>query len=495
MPLPDILKNKKVKNAIVTIIEIAIVAAIIMSGLMFVRSKLTGQSFGVGNVEQKKASDNKKAEEQKKQEIYDKYLIQVNIKKSAVIVYQQNKKKTDKKAIRVMKASIGSKVKKGKYKLFESYEWRNTNVSDNIWNKYNFRYSDNAWFQSADYNDKYSWCLKASSYKKIGKSQKNNKNIQLYAGDAAWIFNNCGAGTVVEIVKGKKEDKLPLEISQSKSLYDKCGWDPTDASKGNPYKKAANGTVSYYGKYVYVEKGDNADYYSNIIALSASGKVITDNLSHDSLDTSSVGKKELNYYYKAKSGTEFKATIKYKIIDTTPPVIKVPDKEIEYEMKDVSDEKIKKEKVKNEIEKLVEDECSSNEGKIVVTAFPKEELKKGINYVNVVATDDSGNIGSAQVAVKIVKQKKEKDEKKDKNKKEKTTKKSKDKNNSKDNKSNKNTDNKKSDKVKEKATTKKQKETTANVKETTKVQNINQNETKVEETPSVADDSVVEEIQ
>ncbi|MCR5837927.1 MAG: hypothetical protein K6G88_15630 [Lachnospiraceae bacterium] len=492
MPLSDILKNKKVKNAIVTIIEIVIVAAIIMSGLMFVRSKLTGQSFGVGNVEQKKASENKKAEEQKKQEIYDKYLIQINIKKSAVIIYQQNKKKTDKKAVKVMKASIGSKVKKGQYKLFESYEWRNTNITDNIWNKYNFRYSDNAWLQSADYSDKYSWCLKASSYKKIGKSQKNNKNIQLYAGDAAWIFNNCGTGTVVEIVKGKKEDKLPLEISQTKDLYDKCGWDPTDIPKGNPYKKAANGAVSYYGKYVYVEKGDTADYYANIIALSASGKVITDNLSHDTLDTSSVGKRELNYYYKAKSGTEFKATIKYKIIDTTPPVIKIPDKELEYEMKDVSDGKVKKEKVKNEIEKLVEDACSSNEGKIVVSAFPKEELKKGINYVNVVATDDSGNIGSAQVAVKIIKQKKEKDEKKDK--KEKTTKKSKDKNNSKDNKGNKNTDKKKSDKLKEKETTKKQKETAAKVKETTKAQN-NQNETKPVETTSVAETFSEEETQ
>ena len=195
-------------------------------------------------------------------------------------------------------------------------------------------------------------------------------------------------------------------------------------------------------------------------------------MSHDTLDTSSVGKKVVNYKFEAKSGAEFKATIRYKVIDTTPPVIKTPEKELEYEMEDVSDEKIKKEKVKEGIEELAKKACSTNEGVLSVSAFPKEELREGINYVNVVATDNSGNIGSAQVIVKIIKKKTEKNEKKDK-KKEKTTKKSKDKTSNKDNKNNKDSNKKKkSDKLKNQET--KKNEPVTKTKETTKQENDKQ---------------------
>ncbi|MBE5958294.1 MAG: murein L,D-transpeptidase [Lachnospiraceae bacterium] len=471
MESPKVFNKKKIINVLVTFVEIAVVAAIIMGGLMFIRSKLTGQSFGIGKVEIN--NNNQQSDVAKKEkEAKFHYYIQVNLKKNVVIVYKQNKKKTKQEAVKVMKASIGSKVKKGKYSLLESYEWRNT--TSDIWNKYNFRYNGNGWIQSADYNDKYSWTLKASSYKKIGKSQSENKNIKLYAKDAAWIFNNCGTGTVVEVIKGKKEDVLPLEIEKSKALYAKCGWDPTDPQKGNPYKKVSNGTVSAYEKYVYVEKGDSVDYYANLIALSSDGKDITENLNYDTIDTSSVGKKEVTYKFKNKKGMEYKATVKYKVVDTTPPVIKLSKDELEYEMEDVSDKKIQTSKVKKALEELVDDACSANEGKIVVTAFPKEELKKGINYVSVVATDDYGNIGSMQVPVKIVKKKVEK---------KKTTKKTTQNKNQKTNKkeNNKNTKTEKTTTASKNNKKTKEKETTKSEK-TTKQSETKTSETKSEET-------------
>lgn len=402
MKIGNIVKSKKFKNICVTLIEILVIAAVIMGILMTVQSKLksgTGTGISIGNL------NADKEEKEAGEEVIDEYYIEVNIKKSAVIVYQYNKDKSDKKAIKAMNASIGKKVKADKYKLKESYTWRNTD--ENCWNKYNYRYSTTGWIQSADYSDKFSWTLVSDSYNKIGKRQSDDANIKLYAGDASWIFNNCAEGTVIKVIKGKETDTLPSEIAPKSELQKHCGWDPTDSVKGNPYKNVAKGTVSAYSGTVQVEKGTEPDFLANLIAINENGENITKKLKYDKPDVSQTGKQKVKYSFTSKAGTVYETEVKYKVVDTTVPVVKVSKTKFTYEVDSANTSDVNKKAVKEAIEALVKKSASASEGSIKVTALPKEQLVVGNNYVRVVATDTAGNVGSAQAIVEIkVKEKK-----------------------------------------------------------------------------------------
>lgn len=402
MKIGKFIKSKKIKNICITLIEILVIAAVIMGILMAVQSKLkSGSGTGIG-IERLKTEQ--KADENT-EEVSNEYYIEVNIKKSAIIVYRYNKDKSDKNPIKVMNASIGKQVKTGKYKLKEAYTWRNE--SESIWNKYNYKYSQNGWIQSADYLDKYSWTLIPDSYNKIGKNQSNDANIKLYAGDASWIYNNCVKNTVLNIIKGKEEDVLPVEMAVKTELQKHCGWDPTDSVKGNPYKNMAKGIVSAYTGTVQIEKDSEPDLLANLIVLNEKGENITAKLEYKNPDVSKTGKQTVKYKFTSKSGIVYEAEVKYKIIDTTVPIVKLSKEKFTYEVESGNSKDVNKKAVKEAIEALVKKAASASEGTIKVAALPKEQLVVGINFVRVVATDSAGNIGSAQAIVEIkVKEKK-----------------------------------------------------------------------------------------
>lgn len=424
MKLGTILKSKKVKNIGVTLIEILVVAAVILGILLTVQSKLkTGNGTGIGN-----EKTEEKDSEENVDTAGDAYEIEINMKKNVMIIYQYNQDKTEKKAIKVVNASVGSQVAAGKYKIKGTYTWLNT--GENNWSKYNIGYSDSAWIQSVDYADKYSWTLHKNSYNALGKSQSDDKNIKLSAGDAWWVYRQCSEGTVIRIVKGKTSDQLPMEVEPLTKLRKYCGWDPSDPESGNPYKKIANGTISLYDDIVYVEKGSNIDYFANIIALDSKGRNVTNQLQFTEFDTSTMGDHQVKYSYQTKDGTKFQGTVKYCVIDTTVPIVRISQTRFTYEVASASDKDLNKDSVKRAIEELVRSHASASEGSIKVTALPKEQLVVGDNYVRVVAMDQAGNVGSALAVVEIkVKEKKLNQKYKPQKREEETTKKKKDKNN------------------------------------------------------------------
>lgn len=402
MKLTEVIGSKKFKNICVTLLEIFVIAAVIMGVLLTIQSKLkdsNGSGVGIGK------KDEANQEDQAKVEGIDEYYIEVNIKKSALIVYQYNKDKSDKTPIKVMNASIGKGVKADKYKLQESYTWYNSD--ENVWNKYNSRYTTTGWIQSVNYDDKYSWTLNKDSYNALGTRQSEDSNIKLLAKDAQWIYANCGTGTEVKIKKGKEEDVLPMELEPLKTLYKTCGWEPTDPEKGNPYNKVAKATVSFYDGTVFIEKGSEVNYTLNLIAINEEGKNITKNLKYEKFNSSEMGTHKVKYTFKTEAGVKLEATVKYEVIDTTVPVVKLSKTKFTYEVASKSPKDLNRASVKEAIEELVKKSASANEGSIKVSALPKEQLNIGINYVRVVARDSAGNVGSAQAIVEIkVKEKK-----------------------------------------------------------------------------------------
>lgn len=396
MKLTEVIKSKKLKSICVTLLEILVIAAVIMGILMTFQSRLkNSNSSGIG-IENKNEVEK---QENEKTEGIDEYYLEVNIKKSVLIVYQYNKDKSDKIPIMVMRASIGKGVKADKYKLKESYTWYSS--KDNVWNKYNSRYTTAGWIQSVNYDDKYSWTLNKKSYNALGTRQSEDANIKLLAKDAQWIFERCGEGTEIKIKKGKDEDVLPMEAEQLVSLYKTCGWEPTDPEKGNPYNKVAKATISFYDDTVFVEKGSEVNYVSNLIAINEEGKNITKNLKYEKFNSSEMGNHKVKYTYKTEGGAKLEATVRYKVVDTTIPIVKLSKTKFTYEVASKSPKDLNKASVKEAIEELVKKSASANEGSIKVSALPKEQLNIGINYVRVVARDSSGNVGSAQAIVEI----------------------------------------------------------------------------------------------
>lgn len=207
MNIKDLLKSKKFKNILITIVEILVVAGIIFAALMYMQSKINkdaDKTSGVGNTI---ATDE---EEKTVQKQSDEFYLQINMAKNVMVVYRYDADKKNKIAYKIFPCTLGENIKKGKYKTEKSYSW----VKNNGWHRYNTLYTYSAWIQSAEYSDRYPDTLVKKSYNSVGKNKKVDKSIILYASDAAWVYNNCKDKTVLEIVKGSKKDQLPLQVGK-----------------------------------------------------------------------------------------------------------------------------------------------------------------------------------------------------------------------------------------------------------------------------------------
>lgn len=340
----------------------------------------------------------------------DDYYIEVNLKKNAVTVYQYSKDKKSKKAYKVFQCSPGKDLETGKYKISDKFAWVDMNGA---WHRYSTKFQNNSYIQSAGYRDKYPNTLEKDSYNAVGDKKSNGKCIILYAKDAEWIYSNCKVGTVIKVEKGKKTDSLPLVPENTVMPLKYCGWDPTDTDKDNPYQKMENGKIVSGTDTVYVEKGEAAEYISNLIAKDETGKNVTGKLKYKKIDTSVLGSKKVKFSYKLKSGKTMSYTQKFVVIDTVPPKVSCSKAQFTYQVKSRNEKDMNAESNVTDIEKMVRSYVSCNESgvKITVSTVGAKELREGNFPVVIKAQDEAGNVGSCQVMCEITVQAPEKGKK------------------------------------------------------------------------------------
>lgn len=388
--------NKKFKNIFITVCEILIVAGIIFGALMYIQHKINKEADIVSGL----SGTGEERETKKAEAGSDNYYLEVNLKKNAIIVYQYSKDKKTKNPYKVFRCSPGSELEEGKYKTSTVFSWVDINGS---WHRYNTKFDNNAWIQSAGYRDKYAHTLEKDSYNAIGKNKSEGKSIMLYAKDAEWIYSNCKTGTVIKVVKGKKSDKLPLTPENIVPPYKYCGWDPTDIDKANPYRKMENAKIVSGNEVVYVEKGAKVEYVSNLLAKDETGKNITGALKYKEIDSSVMGTKKVKFSYKLKNGENITLTQKFTVIDTVPPEVSCSKSQFTYSVKSRAAKDMNKESNISDIEKMVRSYVSCNESgvKITVATVGASELREGNFPVVIKAQDEAGNIGSYQVMCEI----------------------------------------------------------------------------------------------
>ena len=389
MNIRELLKSKKFKNIAITVIEILIVAGLIFGGLMFVYNKINKEAditSGINN------------ESKRTEEGSGDYLIQINKKKNAIIVYEYSKDKKEKNAIKIFRATVGLSLGKGKGKVSDKYTWMKTGGN---WHKYNTKIGKSSYIQSAKYLDKYSYTLNTESYNRIGKKQKADKSVFLYANDANWIFAHCKKGTEIEIINGKDKDILPLEFNPKVELEKKCGWDPTDPDKNNPYLKVKNGKIVGGDSVVIVERGQSVDYLNNIIAKDSNGKNINNLLKFKGFNKDKVGTYKVKYSYKKE---KLKFTQKFKVVDTVAPVISSSTKVFSYTVDSLDQDVLNSDKTVSAIESIARAHAYANEPGVKITAHcvEKSELEKDKTVtVAIKGQDPYGNVGGTSVLCKI----------------------------------------------------------------------------------------------
>lgn len=171
------------------------------------------------------------------------YYIRVNCSTCTVTIYATDSQGRRGEPVKAMICSVGKPGRgitpKGTFTL-TSYRPQWCHMKDNSYGQYISQFKGNYLFHSVCYNKADPSTLIAEEYNTLGQPASLGC-VRLQTGDAKWIYDNCPAGTKVEIFNGTAADD-PLGQPEKLLAYldpdhPNSGWDPTDPSAENPWKQ------------------------------------------------------------------------------------------------------------------------------------------------------------------------------------------------------------------------------------------------------------------
>jgi len=179
-----------------------------------------------------------------------KYIIKVNKDMKCMTIYTADENGNFTIPYKVFLCTIGSSTPIGEFKLYEPHRWKF--MHDDIYVQYLIRYKNPGFcIHSIIYRPtEGSYNLIASTYNQLGKNYSDGC-IRLLSGDAAWLYNNCGAGTKLIIYNDEwimgPFDRPAIEMA----IPETQRWDPTDpvviADQTNQTGPFAGGTYDGSG--------------------------------------------------------------------------------------------------------------------------------------------------------------------------------------------------------------------------------------------------------
>lgn len=211
------------------------------------------------------------------------YEIKVNRILNCVTVYTYDENGEYTVPIRSMICSSGknNSTITGNFNLYFKNEWHP--LYENVYGYYVSGISGDYLFHSVPYYHPKSNELKVDEYNKLGE-QASLGCIRLAVADTKWIYENCPYNTPITIYDDSSEAS-PLGKPEAIKITDKkCGWDPTDNNKNNPYNKktpkisgVTDVTLKVGEVFVPLENATALDTCSNDITskIEVIGNVIT----------------------------------------------------------------------------------------------------------------------------------------------------------------------------------------------------------------------------
>ena len=153
----------------------------------------------------------------------------------AIFEYEEETRAYTKRVNQFPCALGGSATPSGKFKIGTKGEWKKW--SSTSFSPYHTRYANGLYFHGPLYKIKGDFgSLKPESYNQIGTNASHGCIRTTVAG-ALWVYKNCKAGTVVEIVKSSDKVSKATKLSIDPDFP---AWDPTDPRK--PEKPAPTPT-------------------------------------------------------------------------------------------------------------------------------------------------------------------------------------------------------------------------------------------------------------
>lgn len=254
------------------------------------------------------------------------YYIKINRRQNCVTVYKLDEKGKYTIPVKAMACSVGvnNATPTGTFHISNQYRWHT--LMGNVYGQYCSRIVDGVLFHSVYYSDTDPSTLAYNSYNRLGTAASHGC-VRLNVADAKWIYDNCASGTTVKIYDGNDPGPLgkptPVRIDTSSKYR---GWDPTDPSKDNPWRKMAptikgvkNLTVERLAKKPNLKTGVTAtDYKGKSLKIRLTGK----------LNMKKAGKYTITY--KTTDSLSRTTTVKRVITvkDTKKPTVTVKAKNI-----------------------------------------------------------------------------------------------------------------------------------------------------------------------
>lgn len=164
------------------------------------------------------------------------YYLKVNRTQNVVNVYTKDNNGEYTSPYKVMVCSTGTATPKAgaKHKI-TTYRREWNGLKGGVYGQYATQIVGNILFHSVPYTAKNKGSLEYWEYDKLG-TKASMGCIRLTVEDAKWIYDNVGAGTIVEFYEDENPGPLGKPSVKLISNDELCrGWDPTDYSEGNPW--------------------------------------------------------------------------------------------------------------------------------------------------------------------------------------------------------------------------------------------------------------------
>lgn len=162
------------------------------------------------------------------------YSIMVNRRMSTVTVYGLDENGCYTVPVRAMVCSTGAPkhaTPKGNYAIGKKIRWNR--MLGGVYAQYLSQFYQECLFHSVCYASPRSDALLPGYYEALG-APASHGCIRLQTEDAKWIYENCGAGTLVTVY----DDDDPGELGKPEKMVSDPrvqGWDPTDPVPENPW--------------------------------------------------------------------------------------------------------------------------------------------------------------------------------------------------------------------------------------------------------------------
>lgn len=254
------------------------------------------------------------------------YLISVNRARNCVTIYKGNEAGEFREAVLSMVCSTaadGVSTPLGSFTLKDRRDWGV--LTDGVYSPYITRiessvlFVGSAYFSVGDFSNNVSE-LDAETYNRLGEAATGNGCIRLTDADAKWIYDNCPAGTRVEIYDdaenagplGKPEAiKIPLD-----HMF--ANWDPTNPDINNPWlqMKARIEGISD----IEVEAGVEFSLLSGVTAYDTCGNDITSKIVlMGEYDFEKPGTYTITYIVEDAVGSQFSKNVTVTVKDRNQP--------------------------------------------------------------------------------------------------------------------------------------------------------------------------------